>query len=79
MGYKGRGRLDSTTAATCASKPPREACWRSPAGYANSGSEWEVQKVVDERKVRGNNEFLIRWHGFTEEDDTWEPEVQTHH
>eukprot|EP01047_Picozoa_sp_COSAG01_P031550 COSAG01_NODE_2244_length_8081_cov_4.590829_9_plen_64_part_00 len=48
-------------------------------GDADSGSEWEVQEVVDERKVRGNNEFLVRWHGFTEEDDTWEPEVQTHH
>jgi len=34
--------------------------------------EWEVEKILNKRKVRGKGKFLVRWKGFTAEGDTWE-------
>ena len=34
--------------------------------------EWEVEKILNKRKVRGKNKFLVQWKGFTAEEDTWE-------
>lgn len=36
--------------------------------------EWEVEKVVNQRKKGGVKEYLIRWKGCKAADDTWEPE-----
>ena len=34
--------------------------------------EWEVEKILNKRKVRGKDKYLVRWKGFTAEGDTWE-------
>ena len=34
--------------------------------------EWEVEKILNKRKVQGKNKFLVWWKGFTVEGDTWE-------
>ena len=34
--------------------------------------EWEVEKVLNKKKIRGIEKYLIRWKGFTAEGDTWE-------
>jgi len=34
--------------------------------------EWEVEKVLNKKKIRGVEKYLIRWKGFTAEGDTWE-------
>ena len=36
---------------------------------------YEVKKIVAHRLLRnGNYEYRVNWKGYTEEDDTWEPE-----
>ncbi|CAH1973682.1 unnamed protein product [Acanthoscelides obtectus] len=37
-------------------------------------SQYEVEKVLDEKMVKGVRHYLIRWKGYEEESDTWEPE-----
>lgn len=39
-----------------------------------SNNEYEVEAVVDSKTVKGKTKYLIRWKGFEESDDTWEPE-----
>ena len=34
--------------------------------------EWEVEKVLNKKKIRGVEKYLIRWKGFTVEGNTWE-------
>ena len=34
--------------------------------------EWEVEKILNKRIVRGKEKFLVWWKGFMAEADTWE-------
>ena len=34
--------------------------------------EWEVEKILNKRKVRKKDKFLVWWKGFIAERDTWE-------
>jgi len=34
--------------------------------------EWEVEKILNKRKMRGVNRYLVRWKGFTTESNIWE-------
>jgi len=34
--------------------------------------EWEVEKILNKKKIRGVEKYLIWWKGFTAEGDTWE-------
>ena len=33
--------------------------------------EWEVEKILNKRKIRGVEKYLVRWKGFTAEYDIW--------
>lgn len=35
--------------------------------------EYEVEKCVDKRIVKGKIQYLIKWKGFEDTDNTWEP------
>ena len=34
--------------------------------------EWEIEKILNKRKIRGVDKYLVRWKGFMAEHDTWE-------
>ena len=34
--------------------------------------EFEVEKILNKRTIRGKEKFLVRWKGYTMEEDTWE-------
>jgi len=34
--------------------------------------EFEVEKIINRRTVRGKEKFLVRWKGYMAEEDTWE-------
>lgn len=36
--------------------------------------EYEIEKVLDERTLNGAKEFLIKWKGYTNKYNSWEPE-----
>jgi len=34
--------------------------------------ESEVEKILNKRMIRGKKKFLVRWKGYTAEEDIWE-------
>ena len=34
--------------------------------------EFEVEKILNKKMVRGKDKFLVRWKEYTAEEDTWE-------
>ena len=38
--------------------------------------EWEVEKILNKRRVRGIDKYLVQWKGFMAEHDTWEREEE---
>jgi len=34
--------------------------------------EWEVERILNKRQVRGKDKYLVCWKGFTAESNTWE-------
>ncbi len=35
--------------------------------------EWEVEKILSHRKKGGDWEFLTKWVGYADGEETWEP------
>ena len=38
----------------------------------NGEEKWEVERILNKRKVRGIQKYLVQWKGFMVEHDTWE-------
>jgi len=46
---------------------------KQPAPVIIEGEEeWEVERILNKRKVRGKERYLVCWKGFTVESNTWE-------
>ncbi|SGY45109.1 BQ5605_C001g00247 [Microbotryum silenes-dioicae] len=52
--------------------PGREAT--EPAAIIVQGNEeWEVKRIVDEKGKGSRKRFLVKWKGWADSDNTWEP------
>ena len=35
--------------------------------------EYEVEKILNKRRFRGKDQYLVQWKGYTVEEDIWKP------
>jgi len=47
---------------------------KKPVVEEEEEEEYTVEKIVKKRIVKGKTEYYIKWEGYTEDDNTWEPE-----
>ena len=57
----------------------REGCEPPEPVDIDGDEEWEVEEILDERKLKGKTQFYVRWKGFSEAYDGWEPERHLEH
>lgn len=50
-----------------------EAFDRPPPDLVDEEEEYEVEAIRDSRKFRGKIQFLVKWKGYPEAENTWEP------
>lgn len=71
------GTLSSTSSSRKkASKSRGIKAYRSKRNQEDGSSEdeYEVERVIAKRVRRGRIEYLVRWAGYGDEDDTWQTE-----
>ena len=53
--------------------PHQHAPIHAPQVLEEDGEEFEVDKILKSRMVNGQQQYLVRWKGYSAEHDTWEP------
>jgi len=52
---------------------PRKGAKDSADSEAEPVEDYVVEKVVDKRNVKGKIQYLLKWKGYPDEENTWEP------
>ena len=52
---------------------PANARLETQVELENDEKEWEVEKIMDSRTHNADTEYLVKWKGYDDKDNTWEP------
>ena len=53
--------------------PTRDQFPRPAPLIEGDNPEWDVEFILDSRRVNGQLEYLVKWTGYPKEESTWEP------
>ena len=66
----------AAAAPTPAAKKQREGPYRTPQTPFQAGGDeqlFKVERIVGMRWTKGSREYFVKWEGYAEKDNTWEP------
>merc|ERR1711990_289868 len=46
---------------------------RRKMSESESGEEFDVEEILDDKIEDGEKMYLIKWRGYSQDDNTWEP------
>ena len=46
--------------------------------HMDEDNEYEVEKILDHRKKGRQTEYQVKWKGYSDKDNTWEPQENCH-
>ncbi len=72
---KGKDRQRRAPETNSSRLPPRTRSCRAGLTAASSNDTYEVEEIVGYRCNNGEVEYLIKWFGYSEEENSWEPEA----
>ena len=52
---------------------PQQSAPEPPPVEIEGEFEYEVEQILDSRLYQGNLQYLVKWLGYTDEHNTWEP------
>ena len=52
---------------------PKEPAYDDASDGADSGDEWEVERILNKKESSGQILSLLRWKGFSRKYNSWEP------
>ncbi len=73
--FKYKGSCTKKALETNSSRLPRtRSCKAARLTAASSNDTYEVEEIVGYRRNNGQVEYLIKWIGYSKEENSWEPE-----
>ncbi len=57
----------------------REQPGHIPTLHVKGEDEYEVEKILDSKRIRNKLVYLVKWVGYSEEENTWEPPANLTH
>ena len=43
--------------------------------HTKEDNEFEVEKIINYRDIDNGREYLVKWKGYPDTDNTWEPDT----
>lgn len=52
---------------------------KPPPDLIEEEEEWEIERILEYNRPRNKRRYFVKWKGFSDHDNTWEPKKNLKH